>query len=102
MKASTTILQLVWSFSFCSSFQSRRATFPARRKRSLHHPSLWKHHEGVQFVAFHHFYRCSQQAFAPQAAKGLPGVTPVHQHLLDLVEAGPVFVKHRQSPSPVG
>ena len=70
-------------------------------ERALHHPSLRQRHEGVQFVAFHHFHRGSQQALH-RSGKGLPGVTPVHQHLLDLVEVGPVFVKHRHSPSPVG
>ena len=46
-------------------------------------------------------YSGSQQALY-RSGKGLPGVTPVDQHLLDLAEVGPVFVKHRQSPSPVG
>ena len=35
------------------------------RAISRDHPSLRQHHEGGQFVAFHHFHRGSQQA-APQ------------------------------------
>ena len=54
-------------------------------ERPLHHPSLWKHHEGVQFVALHHFHRGSQQALH-RSGKGLSGVTPVHQHVLHLTE----------------
>ena len=111
MKASTTICRLV--LSFLSQFFQRRRHFSSQAKdRSTQGArwdmrwwrwdgSLWKHHEGVQFVAFHHFHRGSQQALH-RNGKGLPGVTPVDQHLLDLVEVGPVFVKHRQSPSPVG
>ena len=37
----------------------------------------------------------SQQASHP-SSKGLPGVAPIHQHVLHLVEAIPVPVKHRQ------
>ena len=57
-------------------------------ERPLHHPSLRQHHEGVQFVAFHHFHRGSQQASHP-SSKGLPGVAPIHQHVLQ-AEAIPV------------
>ena len=70
-------------------------------ERPLHHPSLWKHHEGVQFAAFHHFHRGSQQALH-RSGKGLSGVTPVDQHVLHLTEAVSAPVKHRQSPGPVG
>ena len=66
MKASTTICRLVLSF-LSQFFQSRRH-FSSQAKE-LHHPSLWQHHEGVQFVAFHHFHRGSQQALV---AKGFP------------------------------
>ena len=98
VKASTTICRLVLSF-LSQFFQSRRHFSSQAKDR--YHPSLRQHHEGVQFAAFHYFHRGSQQALH-RSGKGLPGVTPVDQHLLDLAEVGPVFVKHRQSPSPVG
>ena len=65
MKASTTICRLVLSF-LSQFFQSRRHFSSQAKDRWL-----WKHHEGVQFVAFHHFHRGSQQAL-PAVAKGFP------------------------------
>ena len=97
MKASTTICRLVLSF-LSQFFQSRRHFSSQAKDRSTTHP-LWKHHEGVQFVAFHHFHRGSQQALH-RSGKGLSGVTPVHQHVLHLTEAVSAPVKHRQSPGP--
>ena len=99
MKASTTICRLVLSFSFAVLPESAALFQPG--ERPLHHPSLWQHHEGVQFAAFHHFHRGSQQALH-RSGKGLSGITPVHQHVLHLTEAVSAPVKHRQSPSPVG
>ena len=99
MKASTTICRAGIELPFAVLPESAALFQPG--ERPLHHPSLRQHHEGVQFAAFHHFHRGSQQALH-RSGKGLPSVTPVHQHVLDLVEAGPVFVKHRQSPGPVG
>ena len=71
MKASTTICRLVLSF-LSQFFQSRRhAKYPSSSQaKPLHHPSLWKHHEGVQFVAFH-FHRGSQR-LCTATAKGFP------------------------------
>ena len=102
MKASTTICRLVLRLRFAVLPESAALFQPG--ERPLHHPSLWKHHEGVQFVAFHHFHRGSQQALH-RSGKGLSGVTPVHgmhQHVLHLTEAVSAPVKHRQSPGPVG
>ena len=70
-------------------------------ERPLHHPSFRQHHEGVQFVAFHHFHRGSQQVLHLRS-KGLPGVGPVDHHILHPVQLSPALVKHRQSPGPVG
>ena len=70
-------------------------------ERPLHHPSFRQHHESVQFVAFHHFHRGSQQALH-RRGKGFPGVSPIHQHILHLAQVGPAPVKHSQSPSTVG
>ncbi len=72
MKASTTICRLVLSF-LSQFFQSRRHFSSQAKDRSTTH----------RFGS-------------------TTGVTPVHQHLPDLIAAGPVFVKHHQSPSPVG
>ena len=55
----------------------------------------------MHLIAFHHIHRRFQQALHP-SGKGLPSVTPVHQHVLHQAEAVPPLVKHRQSPSPVG
>ena len=44
-------------------------------ERPLRHPSFRQYHEGVQFVAFDHFHRGSQQALH-RRGKGFPGVYP--------------------------
>ena len=75
MKASTTICRLVLSF-LSQFFQSRRHFSSQAKDRST--TQLWKHHEGVQFAAFHYFHRGAQQALH-RSGKGLPSVTPVHQ-----------------------
>ena len=98
MKASTTICRLVLSF-LSQFFQSRRHFSSQAKDRSTTHRfgSTTKVCSSLRF----NFHRGSQQALH-RSGKGLSGVTPVDQHLLDLAEVGPVFVKHRQSPSPVG
>ena len=66
VKASTTICRLVLSF-LSQFFQSRRHFSRAKDRSTTHR---FGHHEGVQFVAFHHFHR-------GPCGKGL-----VHQHVL--------------------
>ena len=97
MKASTTICRAGIELSFTVLPGSAALYQPG--ERPLHHPSLWQHHEGVQFMAFHHFHRGSQQALH-RSGKGLPGVTPVHQHLLDLIEARTGFRQTSPKPQP--
>ena len=99
MKASTTICRLVLSF-LSQFFQSRRHFSSQAKDRSTTH-RFGSTTKVCSSLALHHFHSGSQQALH-RSGKGLPGVTPVHQHLPDLIAAGPVFVKHHQSPSPVG
>ena len=99
MKASTTICRLVLSF-LSQFFQSRRHFSSQANDRSTTH-RFGSTTKVCSSFAFHHFHRGPQQALH-RSGKGLPGITPVDQHLLDLAEVGPVLVKHRQSPSPVG
>ena len=98
-KARTTICRLVLSFP-SQFFHSRRALLQPG-ERPLHHPSFRQHHEGVQFVAFHHLHRGSQQVLHLRS-KGLPGVAPVDHHILHPAQVGSALFKHRQSPGPVG
>ena len=100
-KASTTICRLVSSF-LSQFFQSRRHFSSQAKDRSTTHRfgSTTKVCISLRFTTSR-MDRRSQQALHP-SGKGLPSVTPVHQHILHQAEAVPPLVKHRQSPSPVG
>ena len=67
----------------------------------LYHPAFRQHYESVQFIAFHHFHRGSQQV-QHRRGKGLPGVSAVNHHILHPAQVYPALFQHRQGPGPVG
>ena len=95
MKASTAICRLV--LSFLSQFFQRRRHFSSQAKdRSTTHRfgSTTKVCSSLRFTTS----TAAPNRLCTAAAKGFPGVTPVDQHLLDLVEVGSGF--RQTSPKP--
>ena len=99
MKASTTICRLVLSF-LSQFFQSRRHFSSQAKDRSTTH----RFGSTTKVCSSLRFTTSTEAPNRPctRSGKGLPGVTPVHQHVLHLTEAVSAPVKHRQSPGPVG
>ena len=97
MKASTTICRLVLSF-LSQFFQSRRHFSSQAKDRSTTHRfgSTTKVCSSLRFTTS----TVAPNRLCNRNGKGLPGVTPVDQHLLDLVEVGPVFGQTSPKPQP--
>ena len=98
MKASTAICRLVLSF-LSQFFQSRRHFSSQAKDRSTTHRfgSTTKVCSSLRFTTA----TAAPTGFAPQRQRA-SRCNPVDQHLLDLAEVGPVFVKTSPKPSPVG
>ena len=99
MKASTTICRLV--FSFLSQFFQSRRHFSSQPKdpftTHIFGSTMKEHHEGVQFIAFHHFHLGSQQVLH-RSSKGLTSATP-RQPALSALDPSRLGVG-RTSPKP--